>query len=749
MRIRLVDTPLAVPRYRQVRLPTVAAELAPFADVEINDENIEPIDYSPVDLVGFTAQAFNAPRAIFLSARFRKMGVKTIVGGPWPTTAPQAALEHFDAAVVGEVEGLGGRICDDLKKGALRGVYRSPAPPDLALARQPRRDLQKADRYYRANYPIEFSRGCPHRCSFCYGPFGFGTFRTRPLDAIAKDLEGWDYGYVEAVDMHFAANRLHAIEVCKLIEQTKIWSWTGEATLKSMDDPELLEHLARSRCRAVFVGMESIEEAALAASNKQFNKVEDYRRIIRMMQDHGILVHVGLMWGLDGATKECFDTTMRFCEENRIFLASTNLVSFFPGTPNHTKLADEGRIVTRDLRDYDSARVLVEPQGMTGQEVIDGARRFASRFYSYRSIFRRALQPACFNLSQFLGFWGFNITYRAYFKMWCKRLGATDTTWPAPEDEKETFPFVGGKMPLTYSLAQLEAQLLDVMQRAWLRAPKLTSLLPTLLVVGAAALASVAAFAGVEHLEQGLWPAAWPPTWAVLLAFLGATDLSALLVARVARTRASEPLLLMLALLCFVPMGCSVFALPEYANGWRALTAWSTVVLLMKAVDVVRGGEGQTSSSYRIFSFLVFFPTLQLRGSFQFDETKRLLSRHWPLMWAGAVRFWGGVFLSWGLIYLGLQGDLRGPWAVLDWIGAAISMVLINKGTLEYWTGYWRMAGYTVPVPAGPWPLAPRAPSRLWRALNFSMSRWLVQHVYRPLGGKIFPPGISMGRGSR
>ena len=105
MRIRLVDAPLAIPRYRQVRLPTVAAEFAPFADVEINDENIEPIDYSPVDLVGFTAQTYNAPRAIFLSSRFRKMGIKTILGGPYATTAPEAALAHFDAVVVGEVEG--------------------------------------------------------------------------------------------------------------------------------------------------------------------------------------------------------------------------------------------------------------------------------------------------------------------------------------------------------------------------------------------------------------------------------------------------------------------------------------------------------------------------------------------------------------------------------------------------------------------------------------------------------------------
>ena len=48
--------------------------------------------------------------------------------------------------------------------------------------------------------------------------------------------------------------------------------------------------------------------------------------------------------------------------------------------------------------------------------------------------------------------------------------------------------------------------------------------------------------------------------------------------------------------------------------------------------------------------------------------------------------------------------------AVVDWVLAAIAMVLLHKGGLEYWTAYWRMAGYVVPEPVGPWPLAPRSP---------------------------------------
>ncbi len=113
MRIRLMETPLAVPRYRQVRMPTVAAEFTPFAEVTINDENVEPVDLSPTDLVGFTAQPYNVGRAIHLARGFRAQGVKTIIGGPHATTMRERLLEHFDAVVVGEVEGLGDEGCGD------------------------------------------------------------------------------------------------------------------------------------------------------------------------------------------------------------------------------------------------------------------------------------------------------------------------------------------------------------------------------------------------------------------------------------------------------------------------------------------------------------------------------------------------------------------------------------------------------------------------------------------------------------
>lgn len=51
MIVRLIDISMAFPRYRQVRLPTVAAGIGRYVEVKIKDENIEPVAFSPAGML--------------------------------------------------------------------------------------------------------------------------------------------------------------------------------------------------------------------------------------------------------------------------------------------------------------------------------------------------------------------------------------------------------------------------------------------------------------------------------------------------------------------------------------------------------------------------------------------------------------------------------------------------------------------------------------------------------------------------
>ena len=539
--------------------------------------------------------------------------------------------------------------------------------------------------------------------------------------------------------MHFGGDRQHLLDCCQLLEERKVWGWWGEATLRSLDDVQVLRALERSNCKQVFVGIESIEESALAANNKGFNRVADYKRIIHMAHDHGILIHAGFMWGLDGSTPECFDATARFCDDVGLYLASTNIVAYFPGLPAHDALEREGRILAKDMRDYDSVRVTVEPTGMTTEQVYAGARRFLDRFYSFESIFRRSFSNANYRLAQLWGFIGLNLVYRAYFKVWAKRLGVKDTPWQASPEERDSFPYVGGAMPPIYAVGEAEVRILTFLHKAWDRVPEAASrvraLVPALLV----AAVSLLGFGVIRALAAGHWPVPWPSTAAGVGAFAGATAVSTWLVGRLARMQSGRAARIVGVSAALAPMALCVPLLPEHAGLWRFALGWMTATFALKAWSVLATGELRDKSPFRIAAFLLYFPTLDFAGSFRLDPSKSMLTRHLPLMAAGAARFWGGVALACALFWVLFFGFGTGPWLPLALLGRLLVVYLILRGSLEYWTAYWRMAGYVVPRPFGRHSLRPSRPSRLWRSWNRPLHGWLLRHVYVPLGGRERP----------
>ena len=100
--------------------------------------------------------------------RARLLGKTTVVGGPAVTTSP----ESFDDATYlfqGEAEGRLDRLVEALEHpgSAAERVLSPPgeARPSLALARVPRFDLLRLDRY--ASLAVQVSRGCPFNCEFC------------------------------------------------------------------------------------------------------------------------------------------------------------------------------------------------------------------------------------------------------------------------------------------------------------------------------------------------------------------------------------------------------------------------------------------------------------------------------------------------------------------------------------------------------------------------------------------------------
>ncbi|NCC94600.1 MAG: DUF4070 domain-containing protein, partial [Opitutae bacterium] len=82
----------------------------------------------------------------------------------------------------------------------------------------------------------------------------------------------------------------------------------------------------------------------------------------------------------------------------------------YPGTRLHRQLEDDGRIIDRDLRHYNTSRAIFRPARMSPAELEAGYLRAYRRFYSFASIWRRRpLAPA-----QRMAHFEFNLLYRKF-----------------------------------------------------------------------------------------------------------------------------------------------------------------------------------------------------------------------------------------------------------------------------------------------------------------------------------------------
>lgn len=353
------------------------------------DEGIEDVDPAlDADVVGITVITGTAPRAYELAARFRARGIPVVLGGPHVTLIPDDAQPHADSIVVGYAEDTWPELLRDLAAGRLRPRY--VQQPDLSLAGRPfaRRELLPEKRFLTTNV-FEATRGCIHNCDFCVVPAAWGRKPyQKPVEDVVADIRQHGARKLIFVDLNLIADRDHAARLFEALIPLDV-QWFGLSTVLLADDLPLLKLAARSGCRGLLLGFESIVAGNLRDASKVFNRPAQFTRVVDLLHDHGIAVYGCFVFGMDHDTPEVFMETARFAVEARIDLPRFAIVTPFPGTALHDRLAREGRILTRNWELYDGQHVVFQPAQMTVQELQDGTERAWKHVYSLPSIVRR------------------------------------------------------------------------------------------------------------------------------------------------------------------------------------------------------------------------------------------------------------------------------------------------------------------------------------------------------------------------
>lgn len=383
--------PIKYSLFPPLGLATLAGFLDDHDEIALQDEHVETLDLDDEpDLVVLQVYITSARRAYEIADRYRARGSYVVLGGLHVTSLPDDAARHADSIFLGPGEDTWPVFLRDFRAGRPAPRYRS-ATRTLAGAPRIRRDLIKRHLYLVPN-SLVVSRGCPHRCDFCYKEAFFqggASFYTQSVDDALAEIEGLPGRHLYFLDDHLFGNVPFASALFEGMRgMRRLWQAAG--TVASVLRPGLLEKAVEAGLRSLFVGFETLSPENLRAQRKPQNLGRDYDAAIRRLHDLGVMVNGSFVFGMDDDDESVFRRTVDWAVDQGIETATFHVLTPYPGTALHTRMEAAGRILHRDWDRYDTRHAVFRPARMAPGRLEEGYRRAYRDFYRWRSILRGA-----------------------------------------------------------------------------------------------------------------------------------------------------------------------------------------------------------------------------------------------------------------------------------------------------------------------------------------------------------------------
>jgi len=351
-----------------------------------DDELVQYIRDEGIQLVGIGAMTRMIAKAYRVADAIRKIGIPVVIGGPHVTEVPAEALgqdggpRHADAVALGEADETWPLIVEDAARGELKSIYqpsRDSKGVDLKPTLQPypeipweRLELDQFSlipKFFRPFMsklgggwgtfhvvPIETGRGCPYGCEFCTVTGFFGDsirFRTNEsvvdellrLKARAKKERGQIAVFF--IDDNLAINIKRTKSLLRDIIAAKAQvPWIAQISANLLRDQELIDLIADSGGKWVFIGMESIDPVNMADVNKNFSKPGEYGAVLHRLAERHIYAITSFIFGMDNDTEGVADRTLKEIESWPPGLPVFGQLTPFPSTPLYARLESAGRL---------------------------------------------------------------------------------------------------------------------------------------------------------------------------------------------------------------------------------------------------------------------------------------------------------------------------------------------------------------------------------------------------------------------
>jgi len=374
----------------------------------LDDFQKKVIDFQP-DFMAFSVVEDTFHQAISMLSIIADLNIKHLIGGVFPTMAPDVCISHKQIQMIGLGEGEDSiiKVSEAVRKNmSLEGIpgtwfkkengeiIKTEQPPltninnvipDFSLFDESRFMRPMGGRIFKM-MPVESYRGCPYACTYCNSPAQraftkkneLGTFLRRKTiqnlrDELAHYVNSHDPEFILFVDDSFLARPIQeTLEFCDMYEEFKIPFWinTRSENCKS----EILPRLKDVNCYRMAFGIESGNEQYRRKILRRNVSNADLIRNFKLIADSGISFSINLIIGMPGETRELVMDTVELARSLKGFDTITSFI-FTPyhGTVLREVSVQNGWLDPNIITMHNTSRSLLKmPSPYLNADEIDG-----------------------------------------------------------------------------------------------------------------------------------------------------------------------------------------------------------------------------------------------------------------------------------------------------------------------------------------------------------------------------------------
>jgi len=381
-----------------------------FSSVDVVDENAQRVVYDgeKYDLVLISFDTSSSLTAYEHCREFKNRGSYVVCGGYHATALPEEVREHCDTVISGPAEISIPLFIEDFRNGNPEKFYKNP---EICAAeyKTPARDKITLKKKLKIPALIA-NRGCNNACKYC----SMGTMwrsNPRPVEDVVRELIELDSRMVIFYDPNFFGNREYAISLMKALIPLKI-RWASNATADFGYDQELMKLAFASGCRAVLIGLESMNTKSLTLAAKRFHTAENYKEIVQNIHANKMMVNGCFVLGFDHDTEEELLSLPKQVDDLGLDLCRFAILTPYPGTKFFEEYQKNGRIISTDWSRYNQHYTVYKPTHMTPERLDEIYRKVWKEAFSWRRVFRRTFKSSWWKRHYVFMIFGANIGFK-------------------------------------------------------------------------------------------------------------------------------------------------------------------------------------------------------------------------------------------------------------------------------------------------------------------------------------------------